>query len=65
VVTNPPVGSTIYVNNVPMDDWGVWVALAPGDYVVSFGDVSGYTTPTPQSVTVTAGKTPTVVTGEY
>jgi len=64
VTTNPPVPATIYVNEVAMDDWDVWVSFAPGSYTVSFGDAPGYTKPAEQVVTVTAGAT-TNVTGNY
>jgi len=64
VITNPPVPATIYINGVPMDDWGVWVELPAGTYTVSFGDVAGYTTPADQVVTVIAG-TSVTVTGNY
>jgi hypothetical protein len=65
VVTSPAVPGTIYVNGVPMDDWGMWVELPAGSYTVSFGDVAGYTKPADQvGVIVTAG-TSTTVTGYY
>jgi hypothetical protein len=65
VTTNPAVAGTIYVDGTAMDDWGVWVALEPGTYTVSFGDVQGKVTPAPQpNVIVTAGQT-TPVTGDY
>jgi hypothetical protein len=64
-VANPAVLSTIYVNNVAMDDWGLnWVKLSSGTYVVHFSDVPGYATPPDQTVTVTAGAT-TTVTGNF
>jgi len=65
VITDPWLGSaTIYVDGTPMDDGGVWVALVPGTYTVSFGDVPGKTTPLPQTVTVTAGES-TTATGYF
>jgi hypothetical protein len=64
VITDPAVAGTIYVDGVPVNDWGCWVPLAPGTYTVSFGDVPGYTKPGDQTVIVTAGTT-VVVTGTY
>jgi hypothetical protein len=64
VITDPAVSGTIYVDGVPMNDWGCWVPLLPGEYTVSFGDVPGYTKPADQIVSVTAGGT-IIVTGTY
>ena len=64
VITNPAVASTISVNGVPRDDWGMWTALAPGAYTVHFGLVAGYTPPADMSATVTAGTT-TTITGNF
>jgi hypothetical protein len=64
VITNPPVAGTIYANGNPMDDWGVWVAVQPGSYTVSFGDVPAYAKPASQVAVVTAGST-TTITGQY
>ena len=65
MVSNPSVQTTILVNNLPRDDWGLnWVKLAPGTYTVHFSDVPGYASPANQTVTVTAGQT-TTVTGAF
>ena len=64
VATDPPLPATIFVDGVPRDDWGMWQSMPPGTYAVSFGPVSGYLTPPPQTVTVIAGRL-TVVTGRY
>ncbi len=64
VVTNPAVSSTISVNGVPRDEWGMWTALAPGTYMVHFGLVAGYDPPVDQPATVTAGAT-TTITGNF
>jgi predicted GH43/DUF377 family glycosyl hydrolase len=62
VYSDPAVQTTIFVNNLPRDDWGLnWVKLAPGQYVVHFSDVPGFATPPNQTVMVTAGQTTTVV----
>jgi hypothetical protein len=59
------VASTIYLNGVAADCWGLnWVKLLPGTYVIHFSDVPGFATPADRSVTVTAGAT-TTVTGNF
>ena len=61
VTTSPGVPSQVEINGIPMDDWALnWVKLPPGQYTVSFSDLQGFTTPAPQTVTVTAGQTTTV-----
>ncbi|MGQ0797091.1 MAG: hypothetical protein ACT4OI_04395, partial [Methanobacteriota archaeon] len=48
VTTSPAWPSTILVNGVPRDDWGLtWVKMAPGTYTVSFATVYGATPPPP------------------
>ena len=65
VQTSPAVPAQILLNGVPLTDWGLdWVKLAPGTYTVSFSNVSNFTSPPPQVVTVTAGNT-TTVTGTF
>ena len=64
VSTSPAVPATIYVNGNPMDDWGMWADLLPGSYIVSFESLNGFISPPPQTVTVTAGATTSVV-GNY
>jgi hypothetical protein len=64
VTTNPAVVSTIYVDDTAMDDWGVWVKLAPGTYAIHFSDVPGYASPSDQTVTVAANAA-TNVTGTF
>ena len=64
VVTDPPLPGTIFVADVPRNDWGMWTALQPGTYKVSFGPVAGYLAPDPQIVVVEPEST-TFVTGRY
>jgi len=64
VITDPPVPATIFVDGVPRNDWGVWVALPPGTYEVSFGEVDGFRPPTKQTATVRPEEVTTVV-GAY
>jgi len=60
VTTNPPLASTIFVDGIPRDDWGLtWVKIAPGTHTVSFATVYGATPPPPTRVTVVAGQTTT------
>jgi ABC-type transport system substrate-binding protein len=55
VISSPAVPSTVYVNGIPRNDWGMWADIPPGTYTVTFGAVPGYTTPVGQTVTLTAG----------
>jgi len=64
VVTSPALAATIFVDNVPRDDWGMWQSMPAGTYTVSFGPAPGYTTPASQTATVTAGSL-TMITGTY
>ncbi len=62
VTTSPAVSSTISVDGLARDDWGLdWLHLAPGSHEVCFSDVTGYRTPACQTVEVTADETTTVV----
>ncbi|MGQ0797184.1 MAG: hypothetical protein ACT4OI_04860, partial [Methanobacteriota archaeon] len=65
VPTSTAWPSTILVNGVPRDDWGLtWVKMAPGTYTVSFATVYGATPPPPRDVVVVAGQT-TVYEGPF
>jgi sugar lactone lactonase YvrE len=64
VTTSPAVPSTILVNGIPRNDWGMWMDFAPGDYSVCFSKVAGWDPPPCQVATVTAGAT-TVVAGSF
>ena len=48
VITDPAVPGTIYVDDLPRNDWGMWTDLAPGNYEICFGDVPGLVTPAAQ-----------------
>jgi hypothetical protein len=62
VTTSPAVVSSIYVNDVLMNDWGVdWVKLAPGTYTIHFTGVPGFLAPANQTVIVTADATTEVI----
>jgi len=56
VETYPPVPVTIYVNGTEMNEWGLWVDIEPGTYVISFEPYAGYRTPPPVTVRVEPGK---------
>ncbi len=60
VTTTPALGSTITVDGVPMNAWGMWSDLEPGTYDVCFGDVVGFTAPPCQPAVVTAGANTTI-----
>ena len=64
VTTEPAVPATIGVNGVARNDWGLWMAVPPGAYEISFGAVDGYRPPRTQTATVVAEETTHVV-GEY
>jgi hypothetical protein len=70
VVTSPAVPSQITIKPSAVsayiaDTWGLTgLELAPGSYSVSFGHVTGWTEPAPQTITITAGNT-TTVTGTF
>jgi hypothetical protein len=59
VITSPAVASTITVDGVPRNDWGLWAEVAPGTYNVCFGNVSGFNVPSCRDVVVPAGSTAT------
>jgi Ca2+-binding RTX toxin-like protein len=65
VTTTPAVPAVIEVDGVAYDRWGLtWVKLAPGAHEVCFGDVTGFTTPACQDITIVEAAT-TVVNGAY
>lgn len=64
VETSPMLPATIFVDGEPMNEWGFWLYLEAGEYTVSFEDMPGYITPSPEVVIITAGVT-TEVTGYY
>jgi hypothetical protein len=62
VTTSPSVPTQVLIDGQVADSWGLnWVQLPAGTHTVSFTHVEGYTEPPPQTVTVTAGTTTTVV----
>jgi len=63
-ITTTPVSGEIYVDGSSKgtDSWSG--SVSTGSHTVSFGQVSGYTTPSQQTVTVNADQT-TSVTGTY
>lgn len=64
VMTDPPVPATIFVDGVPRNEWGIWMAMPPGTYEISFGPLPGFVAPEPQLVTVEA-ESLTEVVGRY
>ncbi len=57
VTTSPAVASTITVDGVPRNDWGLWAEVPAGTYNVCFGNVAGYIVPSCRDVIVAAGST--------
>jgi lysophospholipase L1-like esterase len=65
VLTSPAVASTIVVDAIPRNDWGMWTDIPVGSHTVCFGAAPSYAnTPGCQTVMVNAGAT-TTVTGNY
>jgi hypothetical protein len=64
VVTSPPVPSTLTIDGVPRNDWGLWTDLPVGNYQVCFGAVAGFNTPSCQVANLVAGVT-TLITGTF
>jgi uncharacterized repeat protein (TIGR01451 family) len=63
VVTDPAVISTISVDGVVRDVWGLWTDLLPGAHQVCFETVPGFDPVPCQNVTLVAGETTTVTGG--
>jgi hypothetical protein len=55
VLTSPAVASTITVDGVPRNDWGLWAEVKPGTYNVCFGKVAGYDPPPCRNVQTFTG----------
>ena len=64
VTTNAPGPAQVFVDGVAVDGWGVWAYRPAGVVQVVFGEMPGFVTPAPQTVTLTAGQT-TAVAGDY
>jgi hypothetical protein len=65
VTTNPPARTTILINGIPRDQWGLnWMKMPPGTYTLEFTDIPEYITPPPQEFTIVAGQT-TTIQGEF
>ncbi|MBZ0168535.1 MAG: putative Ig domain-containing protein, partial [Kofleriaceae bacterium] len=56
-VTTTPVKGDIYVDGTLRGNEWISISLPAGSHTVSFGEVSGYTTPAQRSVTITANET--------
>ena len=65
VLTSPGAPATIYLNDIPRNDWGDWTDYPTGTYTVCYGYAIPFSlTPPCVSAIVTAGNT-TTVTGNY
>ena len=63
-VITSPVSGDIFVNNEYRGTRDINIELEQGTYTVSFGNISGYTTPASMSITINPGYT-ALVTVEY
>jgi sugar lactone lactonase YvrE len=49
---SPAIWTTIWVNGIPRNDWGLnWLPLPAANYSISFTDVSGFRSPSDYNVT--------------
>ena len=56
VTTNPPLPSTIFVNGIARNEWGMWQSVPPATYTVSWGPVADWRPPDPVTVDVREGR---------
>ena len=62
VETNPAVPSVIYVNGTARAVWGLdYLPLAPGTYLVSFGEVFGFVAPPAKIIIIEEDKITRIV----
>ncbi|HMS89743.1 MAG TPA: hypothetical protein PKE56_14925, partial [Acidimicrobiales bacterium] len=59
VMTSPPLPSTVFVDGIERNDWGLWAEVDPGPHEVCFGAVAGFEPPACRIVEVDAGTTAT------
>ena len=60
VTGNPPIASTVSVDGVPRDAFGLWTDLPAGGHTVCFGFADGLVAPPCQAATLTAGSLTTI-----
>ncbi len=66
VVTNPALPSTIKLDGISMNRWGLdWVKVSPGTHVLTFTDLLGWMTPDPITVNVPSGGGMVNVTADF
>jgi subtilisin len=63
-ITTTPVRGDVFINAVSQGPAPIIKTVDVGSYTISFGDVSGYTTPAPQLATIDEGQT-TFIEGVY
>lgn len=56
-IITTPVGGDIFVNGEYRGTKDINIELEQGSYMVAFGDVAGYTTPSPVNIVVNPGFT--------
>ena len=64
VITSPAVPSTITVDGIPRNNWGLWTDIPTGSHQVCYGPVADFTPPSCESANVQAGQL-TTVTGTF
>lgn len=64
IITSPAVAGTVFVNDLPRNDWGLWTWTTQGSKRICFDSVPGYTSPPCQTVHVSY-VAQTTVTGTY
>lgn len=64
--SNYPTGAQWSIDGgTTWKEFNTSVTINAGSYTIQFKDVSGYTTPAPQTATVTAGQRTSITVGEY
>jgi hypothetical protein len=64
VIDTTPVKGTVYINGTKEGTAPISKEVEVGDYTVSFGDIQGWNTPPPQTITVPPGER-VPITGTY
>ena len=59
VTTQDPLGrgvrTTIFVDDIPRNNWGMWTDLTLGTHQVCFSSIAGFATPACQTASLAAG----------
>lgn len=63
-VITTPVSGDIYINGEYRGTFDLNIEVDPGTYIVSFGHITGYVTPSPLTIIINSGYE-TIVTVQY